>query len=79
MSTAAVTQIIQEPKPQLEIVTRREPRLEPEVDHAFQRLTNDRPLFLVAVAGITAAIGALSFVVSVVMWLTFRHYGVLVP
>jgi len=84
MSSAAIRQVIEEPKeskPQLQVVARGpQPQVEQGLglSEAVRKVTDDQPLVMVFVAGAIAAVAALTFIVSIVMWLALRQYGVLV-
>jgi hypothetical protein len=78
MSTAAaIEQAISQPRPQLQIVSRSQPRMEPGILEAVDEVTTSHPLILFIVAGALATVASLGFIGAIVMWLSLRSYGVM--
>jgi hypothetical protein len=78
MSTAvAIEQVISQPRPQLQIVSRSQPAVEPGIIEAVDQITTSHPLLLFIVAGALATVASLGFIGVIVAWLSLRSYGVM--
>ena len=69
MSTAAAGHSSEPPKGQ---------NAQLQASEGIGSITDNHPLVMIVTAGAIAAIAAVTFIGSVIIWLSVRHYGVLV-